>query len=76
MLLRAELIPDVSVKRRGFTGARCELPNGQVVEFASNLFECFLGRGEALKISIQNSHLLVQIERKNPSCGSNNTDRA
>jgi hypothetical protein len=32
MTLRAEFLADTSTKRLGFTGARCELPNGQVVE--------------------------------------------
>jgi len=32
LTLRAEFIADDSKKRLGFTGARCELPNGQVVE--------------------------------------------
>ncbi len=32
MTLRAVFVADDSKKRRGFTGARCELPNGQVVE--------------------------------------------
>ena len=32
MTLRAVFIADESQKRKGFTGARCELPNGQVVE--------------------------------------------
>lgn len=32
LTLRAAFLADISKKRRGFTGARCELPNGQVVE--------------------------------------------
>ena len=32
MTLRAVFIADESERRKGFTGARCELPNGQVVE--------------------------------------------
>ncbi len=32
MTLRAVFIADESQNRKGFTGARCELPNGQVVE--------------------------------------------
>ena len=32
MTLRAAFVPDESQNRKGFTGARCELPNGQVVE--------------------------------------------
>ncbi len=32
MTLSAVFVADDSKKRRGFTGARCELPNGQVVE--------------------------------------------
>ena len=32
LTLRAEFNPDDSKKRLGFTGARCELPNGQVIE--------------------------------------------
>ncbi len=32
LTLRAEFIADDSKKRLGFTGARCELPNGQVIE--------------------------------------------
>ena len=32
LTLRAVFVADDSEKRRGFTGARCELPNGQVVE--------------------------------------------
>ena len=31
LTLRAVFVPDESKKRRGFTGARCELPNGLVV---------------------------------------------
>ncbi len=32
LTLRAEFIADDSKKRLGFTGARCELPNGQMIE--------------------------------------------
>ena len=32
LTLRAVFVPDESKKRRGLTGARCELPNGLVVE--------------------------------------------